>query len=280
MVLNALREVLTAKISADFGPYFAFIESLPQVDEGHRHHILPRKEFPEFIKNPSNLIRLSPANHFRAHYWLAVCAPQCESFQVAFYLMANCRSNQITIDDLPRYVEIYEQGRIRQLEIARIIGQRAKESGQTAELGRTYGKMNGQVQGKKNVENGHLAKVRTSEVCIKGGQRNAESGQIQALGRSGIGGRIRGREAAKSGQIQKLGHVQGRKNVENGHLARVRTHEGSVKGGQIGGRKVVENGHLASIQTPENRAKGLHTRWHVKRNIVNPNCQLCATLKT
>jgi hypothetical protein len=45
----------------------------------------------------------------------------------------------------------------------------------------------------------------------------------------------------------KGGKTQGRKNVESGHLASIRTKESQSKGGKIGGRKAVESGHLASI---------------------------------
>ena len=71
-----LREASAARLpDADFAAYFAFMESLPQAAAGHRHHVLSRKEFPEFLKDGSNIVIVSPADHFRAHYWLAVCAP-------------------------------------------------------------------------------------------------------------------------------------------------------------------------------------------------------------
>ena len=37
-------------------------------------------------------------------------------------------------------------------------------------------------------------------------------------------------------------------------------------GGRNGGRKNVESGHLASLN---------HKRWHVRRGVINPECQLC-----
>ncbi len=64
------------------------------------------------------------------------------------------------------------------------------------------------------------------------------------------GSRNQPREAKAKG-----GHTQGCKNVESGHLARIRTPESSAKGGPI----------------------GRHTRWHVKRGIVNPACSLCVS---
>ena len=61
------------------------------------------------------------------------------------------------------------------------------------------------------------------------------------------------------------------------------TYETRAKGGQIQGRILgrqnIENGHLARIRTPENQLKGTmkvnHNRWHVNRGIINPSCPLC-----
>ena len=142
-----LREALSTHIpGADFAPYFAFIDSLlpsPLV-KGHRHHILPRREFPEYVKVTENIICVSPADHFKAHYYLALCAPKCESFQVAFYLMANYKTAaQILVDELPQYTEIYVRGREKQIAIARV-----------------QGHIHGLINGRKNVENGHIT------VCV------------------------------------------------------------------------------------------------------------------
>jgi hypothetical protein len=233
-----LHQALSARFpSTDFMPYFTFIKSLPLLKDGHKHHILPKKEFPKQAKNSDNLIRVASADHFRAHYWLALCAPQCQSFQVAFYLMANKKSApQITGKELYQYAEIFARGREAQTAVARI---------------------NAGIQGRKNVENGSLAKSR----------KNIKSGHIQALGR-----------------------IQGCKNTENGHFARITTPESRAKGGRVAGHKRF-NLH-GSPATPESRRKGgliagymaaengqlnraLHTRWHKNRNIINANCSLC-----
>lgn len=250
-----LREALSARFpSVNFTPYFAFIESLPQTDRGHRHHILPKKEFPEFSKDQNNLIRLSPADHFMAHYWLAVCAPE---FEMVFYLMANRKhAYQISKDKLFQYAEVYERGRIKQIEYIRILGRsgvggrKNVESGHIQALGRKNAE-NGRIQGHKNVENGvdfaAMGRKGGHTGGLTSGRKNVESGHIQALGR------IQGRKNAENDHLRKLGKIQGRKNVENGHLASIRNLKNQIKGGQSGG----------------------HTQWHVKRGITNPNCGLC-----
>jgi hypothetical protein len=270
-----LREALSARFhSVDFAPYFAFLKSLPETNIGHKHHILPRKEFPEFAKDPKNIIRLSPADHFKAHYHLALCAPDCGSFQVAFYMMARFKyASQVAKDELPRYTEIYKKGRVKQAAAAKA---------RMDIYGQTYGRM--------AVESGQLAKVCTLEVRVKGGQiagRIAvKNGHIQELGRKWgtknltknpdsrakggrIAGRINGLKNVESGQIQELGRVQGRKNSESGHMQRIGKIGGAVVG-PIQGRKNVENGHLAQARTT-----ALHIRWHINRGVINPHCEFC-----
>lgn len=65
------------------------------------------------------------------------------------------------------------------------------------------------------------------------------------------------------------GRIAGRKNIESGHLARLRTPEHQARagriGGRIGGRKNVETGHLASIrgmggQSAKERKAGIFGR--------------------
>jgi hypothetical protein len=94
---------------------------------------------------------------------------------------------------------------------------------------------------------------------------------------------------------QKL-RVAGKRNLNNGHMARIRslggkTGVGGKIGGKIGGRKNVESGHIQRLQKQycvlaataagkKNVESGHafrlpHLRWHVKRGIVNPDCNFC-----
>jgi hypothetical protein len=103
-------------------------------------------------------------------------------------------------------------------------GNKALESGQIASLGR--------IQGRKNVENGHLALITRKENQSKGGK------------------------------------TQGQKNLESGHLAIIASQGGKV-GGKVAGRKNVESGHLAAIRNEENQSKGAKIccclRWNIRR---------------
>lgn len=58
----------------------------------------------------------------------------------------------------------------------------------------------------------------------------------------------------KGGKTQ--GPIQGKINVESGHLNKIRTEENCSKGGKIQGPKNVQSGQLASIRSKENSSKG------------------------
>lgn len=115
------------------------------------------------------------------------------------------------------------------------------------------------------------SKEKMSENGRKGGlisgRKSVESGHIQALGTA------QGRKNIKSGHIQALGKIQGRKNAESGFMAEVGRIHGVING-RIAGRKAVDSGLLESI-----RPLGSHTRWHVNRKILNPNCKFCVAAK-
>lgn len=83
------------------------------------------------------------------------------------------------------------------------------------------------------------------------GRRNVESGQLASL-------RTSEHQSAAA-------RISGRQNVESGHLRSI-----CSSGGKVGGRKHAESGHCANIS-----AKGHHIRWHVKRGLVSLTCNLC-----
>lgn len=114
----------------------------------------------------------------------------------------------------------------------------------------------------------------------KGGRKSLESGHIVALGRKNVeSARIQGRKnAEKPGYMATIGRKGGRKVSEKlGHMAKIGQRGGLTggrKGGRKGGRDAVESGQLAAA-----RPKAHHVRWHVNRNIVNPDCTLCTLNK-
>jgi hypothetical protein len=119
-----------------------------------------------------------------------------------------------------------------------------------------------------------------------GGHKAVESGQVFAAGintRFKKGqptgatpeSRLRGATRAGSNNV-KSGHIKalGLKNVENGHIESLR-----IKNTERGFFSSERQSKAASLIPQEKRLKGLHNRWHVSRNIINPNCVLCVAIQ-
>lgn len=111
----------------------------------------------------------------------------------------------------------------------------------------------GRITGRWHAKNGHMDRIRTKESCAKGGR---------------IGGRVRlarhGNSLTpeickKGGQI--MGPIQGRKNVESGQLASIRTPENWKKAGEAN----VRSGHMSALGFS---GIGLCFRWNIKRGKV------------
>jgi hypothetical protein len=79
----------------------------------------------------------------------------------------------------------------------------------------------------------------------------------------------------------KNGKIAGRKNVESGHLASIRTKEGSSRGGKTQGKISYESGHLDAIRTKESCSKGGKTagRKNVESGKIYEIIQLATEAK-
>lgn len=93
-----------------------------------------------------------------------------------------------------------------------------------------------------------------------------------------IGGKIGGRKAVESGQLASVaakgGHIQGRKNVEEGTDLFGMTAEQKSAAGRKAGRMGSHEAKATSGRLAN------HIRWHVKRGIKNPDCPLCSRVTT
>ena len=111
---------------------------------------------------------------------------------------------------------------------------------------------------------------------------------------SSLGGQIGGRTHVSSGHLKSIsskgGLSSGPSNGRVNGTALFKAKKGLFKypsiavrggkaGGRVSGRIAVESGQLASLRTTEHQSKASksanHNRWHLNRNIVNPNCSLC-----
>jgi hypothetical protein len=202
-----LQEILKQKFpKANFRRYFDFLEQVVVlVKGGHRHHILPKNEFPELKNDPRNLVRISPAEHYLAHYLLAIASPE---FELAFFLMSSYRSAQIDRTQLSQFAQIYERGRFKQIQASKETCQKLIKDPRHREWASAGGKTG--AGGRKNVEL-HGPIIGTRMDRIKGAHRRNE---------------LYGNPATQGSR---------------------------AKGGKRGG----------------------HIRWHVKRGIVAPGCELC-----
>lgn len=159
--------------------------------------------------------------------------------------------------------------------------------------------------GKKNIETGHLEKIRnrrTPESKRKQGlwlgenygsiggkiaSANAIKNKTGLFARSpeqiskdaALGGRVGGkivgpiwgRKAAESGHCARIAHLGGQKNVESGY---------AFEAGHRQGIQNISSGHLERMrnlpQTKTAVKEVCHKRWHVKRDKPNPRCVLCS----
>jgi len=86
---------------------------------------------------------------------------------------------------------------------------------------------------------------------------------MQAMSHNGY---IQGRNQAIQGKLSKAAAVQGRNNVESGHIQalgkkQTSDHDHQVAAARVGGR----------VSAPLVN----HNRWHRDRGISKPNCKLC-----
>lgn len=97
---------------------------------------------------------------------------------------------------------------------------------ETLKRRRTAAINGGKVQGQKNIENGHMDRIKTSKSCSKGGK---------------IGGKVQGKKNIENGHMGKIGKISYQKRVADGSWAvlmeKNRTPENQLKAAKAGGKK-------------------------------------------
>ena len=147
-----------------------------------RHHIIPKHMGGD--NSSKNIILLTYRQHTLAHLLLYRNYGKFQD-RIAYNLMRGLEKD-------------------RKSAIGKLIGQKHKESGHIYALGR------------KNVESGFFASIRTKETCSKGGKIGGriarDTGQILKIRTeegSRVGGEVAGKYATDRGQIQQLGKYKG-----------------------------------------------------------------------
>ena len=137
-----------------------------------KHHILTRASFPAFAKEPTILVRLSPASHLKAHYLLVLALPSNLKALYAFNLMINTRGARAKTaglysdDEIQKFAAQYEATKLRLLPHLRQTGRIRGNSNVKSEWWLALGRR----EGRRAVESGRLKCMRTPENCAKGGR--------------------------------------------------------------------------------------------------------------
>lgn len=221
--------------------YNKFIEkyknqNIPVGIYSEKHHIIPKHMGGN--NSSENIIILTYRQHILAHLLLYRVYRKFEDL-IAYKLM---RKLEPSI----------------KIALSKLIGQRHKDSGHIYKLGR------------KNVESGFFASIRTSETCSKGGKISGkiarETGQILSIRTeegSIKGGEIAGKLAKDRGQIQKLGKYKGKyvlinpEGIEFQHLFLLVQHENIDRKKLQDWCKNNRNGYSRRLKTQEE----LDQRW-------------------
>jgi hypothetical protein len=186
--------------------YLRVLENIPPVAEntpGDDHHMLARSTWPKYAN-----LKVNPWNRLRVHRGVHTALTELQSrfedrLRVAVFMMKG-QSLEASLDSKRRG--------------GRLGGKIGSKTGKRA-------------SGRRAVESGQLASIRSREASVKGGT------------------------------------ITGRRNVESGHMIRLLKSGANSRGGKTQGKKNIESGHLARMR---------HIRWHIKRpGGFNPNCKLC-----
>ena len=93
---------------------------LPDDVYGEKHHILPKSIYPLFVNNPGNIVRLTPYEHLKAHYYLMKLFQDLGNeiaYQKMLYAVVQmgkrmfCKRMVVTEYDLERSAEIYNEAK-------------------------------------------------------------------------------------------------------------------------------------------------------------------------
>ena len=283
-ISERIKDAMRTKFpTADFTEYFGFLEQckVPVECAMHSHHICPRAEFPELRKDKENLIDLGVADHFCAHYWLALAVPECRNFQITVQYMADTNARSISRDELPGFAEVYARGmealkarnnepKVKSAHVARLRKRWADPEQKVAQSERS----------KKLWEDPEYRAEKTEqlkEMLVRPEVKEARTTSLKKYWedleqRAAFAERMKKLRADPEFKAAQSARAK-RQNADpefqrKAHDA-LNTPEHRAASGE---RRKIQNA------TPEFRAaqsERNHLRWHVKRNIINPECTLC-----
>lgn len=128
--------------------YLAVVTKPPKSNNTEKHHILPVSLFPEFKKDPNNIVELDILDHLLAHEILA--KTDCNKMKLAFWFMFSQydrRYGDVSEEEKEKLLERYEKARI---EMAKVKSSQGKL--RTGEKNSFFGKNHTEEFKKKNSE--------------------------------------------------------------------------------------------------------------------------------
>jgi general stress protein YciG len=173
------RQVLQERYpAANLAVYFAFIagcrqfEPEPKKGMTHEHHICPRKQFPEYVEEPENLITLYTPLHMHAHRLLGSAVPELSRASAAWIAAAARAGRKGGRKSHENGTGIFALTPEQRSAARRIGGRKNVENG-TGYWGLTLEQRQaaGRKGGRKSVESGQLASLRTPEHQAKAGRK-------------------------------------------------------------------------------------------------------------
>jgi hypothetical protein len=242
-----------------------------------KHHILTRASFPAFAKEPTILVRLSPASHLKAHYLLVLALPSNLKALYAFNLMINTRGARAKTaglysdDEIQKFAAQYEATKLKLLPHLRQTGRIRGNSNAKSEWWLALGRR----EGRRAVESGRLKCMRTPENCAKGGRvsgRNHVESGTGIFGLSAEQTRINKLKGSLIGCRATNATTNGRKS--NGGRATNLTTNGRKSAGGRRSKELGVGAFAYGVPAAAGRVS-THNKWHVNRGQFNPKCQVC-----
>jgi hypothetical protein len=237
------RDAMGARFPyADFRAYFAFIDTCAGGGD-YRHHVAPKCEFPELEKNWQNIALLSYEDHKEAHRLLSEAVPEHTGFRLAII-----------------YMFAYESGEY--VKAMKLNGQAAVESGALAKAREAQGGYEGMCASLVKARAALSPEMRTASLA-KGRATQAADGYSAFINKgretnaaTGWANLVKGR-AARDPKKTLIAQIKcGLEAADSGQLAKAR---------DVLGLEGLRN----------NMAKGRHTRYHVRRGVVDSSCKFC-----
>ena len=269
-IKDALRDKFPL---ADFTEYFRLLEQcrVPVECALHSHHIAPKKQFPELKRDQENLINLSVGDHYQAHKVLSLCDSEFIAYnfikgQPTAAMLGNKRCQELGVGVFSpdnrkatseRTKEMWKDPEYRAQQV-----ERSKKRWEDPE----------QVAAQSERAKELWKDQKYAEICSAAFRAMITDPEIKAANIT----RTRKRNAdpefqKKAAAGQRTSEARARKSASTKkHWAEPKQRDAHTKGikksWEDSERREAQSGRTKEI---------LHIRWHVKRNLVNPNCTLC-----